>query len=127
MLFLIWGAFEVASEFFSNMSGGTPLKGALPLPLLCSFAADKSVSDVGGVGEDRNLGVFIGCGTEPKDESPKSSSESMTTARFWVRFATLISGVAEQDAPDANREGAGEEGPVWLGSEPPKTSSTVSD
>lgn len=78
--------------------GETLLASALPLPL--SWGFDIPISDVGGVGEERDLGVLIECDRfsgELNEESAISSSESTLLARRLAFLKLPTSGEGEGD------------------------------
>lgn len=81
--------------------GDTLLGSDVPLPR--DFDEDKPKSEVGGVGDERDLGVLMGCSRRPGEfnvESAMSSSESTTAMHLFGFLASVISGDAGGDAWD---------------------------
>ena len=86
------------------------------------------MSEVGGVGDDRNLGVLMECkrlAEELNEESAMSSSESTRATRLLGFLMCVISGDADGDARKGGCGscGSGWEEPARVVSDPPNRSS----
>ena len=105
----------------SNCRGATERARSLPF-LLRSTAGDMSFSEVGGVGEDRSLGVVMewGNGGEVGEDwslDAWSSSDSSITARLRLLSRAVGGGEGDEVVSGATEE------PVREGREPLKRSS----